>query len=140
MFIKQLMQKQLVTCSPSSTVHDAAAKMKEYNVGSVLIVEEGQKLKGILTDRDIALNVVGDSKDPRSTIVSDIMTADPISINSDADVEFALKTMSQGNVRRLPVTQDGKVIGLLSSADLAVEIKEEFDQFIGLEEAFAKHS
>ncbi|OGW35674.1 MAG: hypothetical protein A2010_06680 [Nitrospirae bacterium GWD2_57_9] len=138
MIVKQLMQKELVTCNPSDSVHDAAAKMKDYGVGAVLIVDEGMNLRGILTDRDIALSVVGDSKDPRTAIVSDIMTPNPTSISSDIDIESALKTMSSENVRRLPVTQDGRVIGLLSTSDLATEIKEEFDQFLSLEQAFAK--
>ncbi len=139
MIVRKLMQKELVTCLPSATVHDAAAKMKEYNVGSVLIVEEGWKLKGILTDRDITLSVAADSKDPKSTFVYDVMTADPITVNAEADVDSALRIMNKANIRRLPVIEDGKLVGLLSSADLATEIKEEFGQFIGLEEAFAKH-
>lgn len=138
MIIKQLMHKELVTCSPSETCHDAAKKMKDNNVGTILIVEEGMKLKGILTDRDIALNVVGDSKDPRTTVVSEIMRPNPVSINSEMDIESALSTMSKENVRRLPVTQEGRLIGILSSADVASELKEEFDQFISLEQAYAK--
>jgi CBS domain-containing protein len=67
------------------------------------------------------------------------MTADPITINSDADVDSALRIMNKANIRRLPVTENGKLVGLLSTADLATEIKDEFTQFIGLEEAFAKH-
>jgi CBS domain-containing protein len=139
MIVRQLMHKELVTVSPSATIHDVAAKMKEFNVGSVLIVEEGWKLKGILTDRDITLTVAADSKDPRTTYAYDVMTADPITINSDADADSALRIMHKANVRRLPVTENGKLVGLLSSADLAAEIKDEFTQFIGLEEAFAKH-
>jgi len=139
MIVRQLMHKELVTVSPSATIHDVAAKMKEFNVGSVLIVEEGWKLKGILTDRDITLTVAADSKDPRTTYAYDVMTADPITINSDADADSALRIMHKANVRRLPVTENGKLVGLLSSADLAAEIKDEFTQFIGLEEAFVKH-
>lgn len=140
MFVRNLMQKELVTVTPSATIHDAAAKMKEHNVGSVLIVEEGWKLKGILTDRDIALFVAADSKDPRTTYAYDAMTADPITVKSDADIDSALRIMNKANIRRLPVLDDGKLVGLLSSADLAAEIKEELSQFIGLEEAFAKHA
>jgi CBS domain-containing protein len=139
MIVRQLMHKELVTVSPSATIHDVASKMKEFNVGSVLIVEEGWKLKGILTDRDITLTVAADSKDPRTTYAYDVMTADPITINSDADADSALRIMNKANIRRLPVMENGKLVGLLSSADLAAEIKEEFTQFIGLEEAFAKH-
>jgi len=140
MLARQLMQKDLITILPSATMFDAAVKMKEYHVGSVLVVEEGWKLKGILTDRDIAMTIAEDSKDPRTISVRDVMTADPITINSDADVETALRVMNRAHIHRLPVTESGKLVGLLSSADLAAEMKEEFSQFIGLEEAFVKHT
>jgi CBS domain-containing protein len=140
MLVKQLMRKELITISPSATIHDAASKMKEQNVGSVLVVDEGWKLKGILTDRDIALYVAADSKDPRSVHAYDIMTPDPITVDADADVDSALRIMNRANVRRLPVTENGKLAGILSSADLATEIKQEFSQFMGLEEVLAKHA
>ena len=140
MLVKQLMQKELVTISPLATIHDAASKMKEQNVGSVLVVDEGWKLKGILTDRDIALYAAADSKDPRSVHAYDIMTPDPITIDDDADVDSALRIMNRANVRRLPVTENGKLAGILSSADLAAEIKQEFSRFMGLEEVLAKHA
>jgi CBS domain-containing protein len=138
MKISQLMQTDLITCTPSTTVHDVAAKMKKDNVGSVLIIEDGGMLKGIVTDRDIALTVAADSKDASTTRISEVMTPNPRTINSDADVDSALKIMSRENVRRLPVTRDGHVVGLLSSADVAAEIKEEIDELIGLEQAFSK--
>ena len=140
MLVKQLMQKELVTISPLATINDAASKMKEQNVGSVLVVDEGWKLKGILTDRDIALYAAADSKDPRSVHAYDIMTPDPITIDADADVDSALRIMNRANVRRLPVTENGKLAGILSSADLAAEIKQEFSRFMGLEEVLAKHA
>ncbi len=140
MLARQIMQKDLVTILPSSTVFDAAVKMKEYHVGSILIVEEGWKLKGILTDRDIAMAVAAGLKDPKTTLVRDVMTVDPITINSNEDVDSALRVMNRANIHRLPVIENGKLVGLLSSGDLAVEMKEEFNQFIGLGETFAKHT
>ncbi|UCD34619.1 MAG: CBS domain-containing protein [Nitrospiraceae bacterium] len=139
MKVRQLMQKELISILPSATIHDAAMKMKENNIGSVLIVDDGGKLKGIVTDRDITLAVAADSKDPGKTFASDIMSGDPVSIPSDADVNYALRIMSDSNVRRLPVCEHERVIGILSSADVAGEIKEEITQFLGLEQAFAKH-
>ena len=139
MLVRQKMHKELVTVLPSSFVHEAALKMKEQGIGTVLVVDEGWKLRGILTDRDIAMTVAADSKDPKTTYTCDIMTVDPITINADADIDSALRIMNRANIRRLPVTENGKLVGLLSSADVAAEIKEEFDQFIGLEEAFAEH-
>ena len=137
MQIKNLMRKQVVSCSPSTSVHDVAGMMKDRNVGSVLIVE-GTGLKGIVTDRDIALRLAADSMDPHSTSIDRIMTANPKTISADADLESALQLMSKGSVRRIPVTQDGRLVGLLSSADVAVEIRQELDSFLSLEEAIAK--
>ncbi len=139
MRVNQIMHKELVTISPTSTIHDAALKMKGDGVGSVLVVDEGMKLKGIVTDRDIALAVAADDKDPNKTFINNIMTGEPEIISSDADMENALSVMKRKNIRRLPVIENGKVVGLLSTADLATEIKTEFDNFMGLEEAFAKH-
>jgi CBS domain-containing protein len=139
MKVRQLMQKELIAILPDATLHDAALKMKENSIGSILIVEDGGTLKGIVTDRDISLAVAADNKDPKTTFASDIMSKEPVSIPSDADVSYALKIMSDSNVRRLPVCEHERVIGILSSADVASEIKEEINQFIGLEEAFAKH-
>lgn len=138
MMIKDLMQKEVVSCSPSTNVHDVAGMMKDHNVGSVVIVDGGASLKGIVTDRDIALQMAADSKDPKATPISDIMTADPQTISADADIQSALQLMSSGNIRRIPVTRDGRLVGLLSSADLAVELKQEIDRFLTLEEAVAK--
>lgn len=139
MSVKQIMHKEPVTVLPSSTLFEMAQKMKEFCIGSVLVCEEGWKLKGIVTDRDIALAVAADSKDPKTTFAYEIMTADPIAINSDADVNSALRIMNRARIRRLPVTESGRLVGLLSSADLAGEIKDEVNQFISLEETFAKH-
>jgi CBS domain-containing protein len=140
MLARQIMQKDLITILPSSTVFDAVVKMREYHVGSVLIVDEGRKLKGILTDRDIAMMVAAESRDPRWISVSDVMTADPKTISPDADLESALKMMNREHIHRLPVTENGKLVGVLSSADLAAEMKEEFNQLIGLEEVFSKRT
>ncbi len=137
--VRQLMQKELVTILPASSVHDAAMKMKEHNIGSVLITDEGWKLKGILTDRDIAMAVAADSKDPKATCVCDIMSQDPITINADAGFDSAMRIMHKAKIRRLPVTENGKLVGLVSSDDVAAAFKEEFDEFIGLEMAYARH-
>ncbi|HBH62838.1 MAG TPA: CBS domain-containing protein [Nitrospiraceae bacterium] len=139
MKVKQLMHKDLVTILPAATLHEAALKMKEMKVGTVLIVENGGKLKGIVTDRDISLAVAADAKDPNTTRASEIMASEPVSISFDADVDYALRIMSQQNVRRLPVCEKERVVGILSAADVATELREEMNQFIGLEEAFAKH-
>lgn len=139
MKVKQLMQKELITILPNATIRDAALKMKGNNIGSVLIVDDSGKLQGIVTDRDISLAVAADSRDPVKTLAADIMSEEPVSIPADADLDYALRVMSDSNVRRLPICEKERVVGILSSSDVAGEIKEEIIQFLRLEEAFAKH-
>ncbi len=139
MLVGQLMHKELVTILQTATVREAAIRMKGENVGSVLIVDEDMKLKGIVTDRDIAIAVGADGQDPESTFIDHIMTNEPEIVDVETDVDAALRLMRRKNIRRLPVVENGKLVGLLSTADVAGEIKEEFNNFLGLEEAFAKH-
>ena len=140
MKVKNIMNKQIVSLPAEATIHDAAIKMRENRVGSILIMGEGGKLEGILTDRDIAMAAAADCRDPKKSCAYDIMMTEPITIQANADLEAALRVMNTTNVRRLPVCEKGKVVGLVSSADIAVEIREEINQFMGLEEAFAKHA
>ncbi len=86
------------------------------------------------------MTIAADLKDPKTIGAGDVMSTDPITITSEADVELALRVMNRAHVHRLPVTESGKLVGLLSSADLAAELKEEFNQLIGLEETYAKYT
>lgn len=139
MKVSKIMQKELFTILPTTTIHDAAIKMREQRIGSIIVMEEGGKLKGMVTDRDIALAVAADNKDPNKEFASMVMTEDPVWIKSDDDVDAALRIMNSRHVRRLPVCDNDRVVGFLSTADVATEIKEELNQFIGLEETFARH-
>ncbi len=136
MFCKDRMRKELIIVNPSAAITEAARKMRDECVGAILVVE-GEALKGILTDRDVALAVAAEGKNPDTTRASDIMASEPKTIDSGQHIETALRLMREANVRRLPVIENGKLVGLLSMADLAIGIREQFDQFVGLEEAFA---
>ncbi len=138
MLTRQVMQKNLVTAQYHSSVQEAAEKMRRHNVGSIIIVEDGQKLKGMVTDRDIALKVAAESKDPRSTCVCDIMSSDLITAEADTDIDSAVRIMNRAKIMRLPITENGKLVGILSLADLAAAMKDQVDQFMTLEEAALK--
>jgi len=138
MLVRQCMQKNVITCLPSATIQEVARKMAEQNIGSVLLVDEAGKLKGILTDRDIALAVAAEGKDPRATRASEIMTSNPQFTEIDADLEAALRLMNKIHARRLPVTDKGKLVGIISSADVAGAMREQFNQFLGLEETYIR--
>jgi CBS domain-containing protein len=111
-------QKGIVKISPEASVVEACALMKEHNVGS-LIAENDGKLCGILTDRDIALKVTGQEKDPRTTRVRAIMTNDPIRISVNKDLQQLTHLIRAYHVRRIPIV-DGfdKTLGIVTLDDV----------------------
>ena len=102
----------------STSVADAAKKLAELNVGA-LPVCEGDKLRGMITDRDIAVKVVAEGRNPQDVKVIDLTQGEAITVGADDPVEEALRTMSQYQVRRLPVIDGDKMVGIVSQADIA---------------------
>ncbi len=102
----------------STTVADAARKLADLNVGA-LPVCEGDKLRGMITDRDIAVKVVAEGKNPEDVKVIDLTQGEAITIGADDPIEEALRTMGQYQVRRLPVIDGTKLVGIVSQADIA---------------------
>jgi CBS domain-containing protein len=110
----------------SQTVADAAKKLSELGVGSMPICGDDDKLKGMLTDRDIVVKVIAEGKDPSSTQVSELAEGVPVTIGEDDSVEDALKAMSENQVRRLPVLDsDKKLTGIVSQADVAKNLEDD---------------
>jgi len=118
--VRDVMSTELKTVEPDASVAEAAKNMKESDIGAVPVIEDG-KLRGLLTDRDIVVEVVAAGKDPDDVKVSDIATSDLKTLEPDASIDEALKTMREGKVRRLPVVEDDKPVGIVSLGDLAVE-------------------
>jgi CBS domain-containing protein len=105
--------------STGDTVVDAARLMRSEDTGVVPIVE-GDRLMGVVTDRDIAIRVVAEGKDPNSINVLDIASQSLVTVDPQQDLEEARRLMSQHQVRRLPVVEeDGKLVGILAQADVA---------------------
>ena len=115
--VRDLLKGDPVTVEASATVQDAAKLMDEKDIGNVLVVENNE-VQGIVTDRDIVVRVIakGDGADAsvREAATTDIETIEP-----DASIDDAIQKMEQGNVRRLPVVEDGKPVGVISLGDLA---------------------
>ncbi|MDA0136827.1 CBS domain-containing protein [Solirubrobacter deserti] len=109
----------------NDTVLDAAKRLAELDVGAMPICGEDNRLKGMLTDRDIVVKVLAQGKDPASTKAGELGEGKPVTIGADDSVDEALKTMSQHAVRRLPVIDGHDLIGIVSQADLAKNIDEE---------------
>ena len=123
----EIMTQNIECCVPSTTVDQVAKLMKFKYVGPIPIVENlrTKKLLGIVTDRDLVLKVLGDSHDPKTTKVEDVMTHRPITCGPDDSVDEALKLMERHQVRRLPiVNQFSQLIGIISEADIATRFKQ----------------
>jgi CBS domain-containing protein len=109
----------------NDTITDAAKRLAELNVGAMPICGEDNRLKGMLTDRDIAIKVIAQGKDPNTTKAGDLAEGKPVTIGADDSVDEALRTMTDHAVRRLPVIDGHDLIGIVSQADLARNVDED---------------
>src|SRR4051794_35472810 len=115
--IKDIMSKDIECCSLLDNMYEVAVKMKELNVGAIPIVDE-KRLVGMITDRDIAIRGVAE-KNPGSTKVEKIMSDQLATVTSDTTTQAAAKLMAQHQIRRLPVVEGDKLIGIVSLGDFA---------------------
>lgn len=114
-------------CLATDTVHRAAQLMKSEDVGPIPILDdlENRRLKGVLTDRDIVLNLVAKDLDPNTTRVSEIMTKDVVTCRVGDDAHEAVRLMEKHQVRRIPIVNDnGQLAGIVSQADIATRLQE----------------
>ena len=118
--IRELMTTSPRTVSPDATAVDAARLMRDEDTGIVPIAEGDGRLVGVVTDRDIAIRVIAEGKDPTSTKVTELTSQNVVTIDPQQDLDEALRLMAQHQVRRLPVVEeDGKLCGILAQADVA---------------------
>ncbi|MFJ4338251.1 CBS domain-containing protein [Streptomyces sp. NPDC088915] len=103
----------------NETVLDAAKKLTELGVGALPICGTDEKLKGMLTDRDIVVKVLGAGKDPAQVKAGDLAQGEAVTIGADDDAEEILRTMSEHKVRRLPVIDGHTLVGIVAQADVA---------------------
>jgi CBS domain-containing protein len=109
----------------NDSVTDAAERLAELDVGSAPICGEDDRLKGMITDRDIVIEVLAKAKDPSDVKVSELANGEVVTIGADDSIEEALKTMAGAKVRRLPVIDGHDLIGVVSVADLAGEVEDD---------------
>lgn len=117
MLVRDIMASPPVTASPDLSVLDAARLMKERNIGSI-IVQDGARPVGILTERDLVGKVVAAGRDPRATLIRELMSTPLLTIPPDTDVLDAARTMAKHHVRRLPVQNGTKLLGIVSERDI----------------------
>src|SRR6266511_3114402 len=117
--IRDVMTSNPCTIDADKDIAYAAKMLKDEDVGIAPIVE-GDQLIGVLTDRDIAIKVVAEGKDPKSTTVREVASTNVVTIDPQQDLDEALRLMAQHQIRRLPVVEeDGKIVGILAQADVA---------------------
>lgn len=119
MKIRELMTTDVITCSPSTAITQVAKYLKENDMGSIPVVED-HRLLGIITDRDIVIRCVAVGRDPEKTNCEDCMTKNPVTVTPETDAHEAARLMSSEQVRRLPVVENGKLVGICALGDLAV--------------------
>jgi CBS domain-containing protein len=122
--IRDVMTSNPTSCETSATVADAARVMAQEDVGPVPVVEGG-RVVGIVTDRDIVVRVVAEGRDPSSTTIGEIASSDLVTVQPDTNVDEALRLMAQNQVRRLPVVEGERLVGIVAQADVARAAEEE---------------
>jgi CBS domain-containing protein len=109
----------------NDSVLDAATKLTKLDVGAMPICGEDNRLKGMLTDRDIVVKVLAQGRDPASTRVGELAEGKPVTIGADDSVAETLETMARYKVRRLPVIDGHDLLGVISQADIATNLPDE---------------
>ena len=120
--VADVMTPGVESTSSTATLRDAARAMREGDFGSMPVVDDDQ-LTGILTDRDIVVRAVAEGLDPAAR-VGDVASRDPVTVEPGEDLDDAIDLMARHRIRRLPVVEDGRLVGVVSQADVALGAKE----------------
>jgi len=130
MLIKGIMTMGVECVRPDDSLVKAAEKMRDFDVGVLPVCGMGERLVGMITDRDIIVRAISQAYDPASTAVRDVMTPDIVFCFEDQDVQDAVELMKDKQIRRLLVLDnDKKLVGIISLGDLAVDLRDE--QMVG---------
>jgi CBS domain-containing protein len=128
--VRDAMTEDPRSIGASASVVEAARLMREGHIGSLPVTED-ERLVGMITDRDITTRVVAESAAPETTSVGDVYSRDLISVEPDHDLEEALELMARHQVRRLPVVENGRLVGVVAQADIALKDNERTGELVG---------
>ncbi|MET9508669.1 CBS domain-containing protein [Streptomyces flavidovirens] len=118
--VREIMTSAPVTVGVLTAVSEVAHRMREENIGAVLVAE-GDELRGLVTDRDLVVRVLAEGKDPGDTTVRDVCSPDLVTVTADDEVDRAIELMREHSLRRLPVVEGTTAVGIVSLGDLAIE-------------------
>ncbi len=116
---RDIMSPDCTCVGENDSVLDAARKLKELDVGAMPICGEDNRLKGMLTDRDIVVKVLAEGKDPNTCRVSELAQGKPVTVGADDSLEELVRTMAQHEVKRVPVIDGHRLVGVVSESDVA---------------------
>ena len=119
MFVKDVMTKNLITANQGDSSSRAARLLYRHNIGAVAVLDDVGKIRGIVTDRDLTLRCIAAENDPETTKLREVMSRCVITCEAGDNLEDAVKKMEKAQIRRLPVTENGKPIGMLTLGDIA---------------------
>jgi CBS domain-containing protein len=122
---RDIMTGDATCANVDETLADAARKMRDLDVGALPICGEDNRLKGMITDRDIVVKCIADGGNPQTVTVGELADGKPVTIGADDSVEEALHTMTEHSVRRLPVIDGHDLVGIVSQADIAKNLPED---------------
>ncbi|KUL22203.1 CBS domain-containing protein [Streptomyces regalis] len=122
---REIMHGGATCIQENETLEAAARKMKELDVGALPICGEDDRLHGIITDRDIVLKCLAKGKDPKTMTAGSLEQGKPVTIDAEADADQVLQAMEEHRIRRLPVIDNHRLVGMISEADLARHLPEE---------------
>ncbi|MBA9007554.1 MULTISPECIES: CBS domain-containing protein [Thermomonospora] len=118
--VGEVMTPVPVAVPPRCSLAEAAGQMRAHGIGDVLVVEEG-RLRGLVTDRDIVVRAVADGRDVNTTTVGDVCSAELVTVSTADDADTAVRLMSEHAIRRIPVVDGDRPVGIVSIGDLAVQ-------------------
>ncbi|MCD6477215.1 MAG: CBS domain-containing protein [Candidatus Aenigmarchaeota archaeon] len=131
MLVGDVMNKNVKTIEPNATIKDAVIKMSKYRIGSLVVVSNNNVI-GIITERDIISDVVAEEANLNNIKVEDIMTRDLIAITSSTTLEEAAKIMTDNKIKKLPVIDNGKLVGIITASDLIAYEEKLIEQLASL--------
>ena len=137
--VRDAMTEDPRSIGASTSVVEAARLMRDEHIGS-LPITDGDTLVGMITDRDITTRVVAEAADLATTSVGDVYSQDLISVEPDKDLEEALRLMARHQIRRLPVVEGGRLVGIVAQADIALTLSEDEKKTGELVEAISERS
>jgi CBS domain-containing protein len=135
--VGEVMTRHPVTMESSSTVTDAAKAMKEHDIGALVVTKDGE-VRGLVTDRDLVVRALAADRDPGSTKIGDVCSTHLVTLTPTDTIQHAVNVMAAGSLRRLPVVEDARAVGILSIGDVAIE-RDEHSVLAGISAAPPNH-